>query len=113
MEQAICQFGQEERERLAPQMPHRQLTLAEDETFHPDICLVALDLTSGFLLVERYSEKRDAKTWNEAINEATSNLNVSVLQCVSDQARALIAHAEQGLGVYHSPDLFHVQRELC
>jgi len=36
-----------------------------------------------------------------------------VIQCVSDQATALIAHAETHLGVHHSPDLFHVQQEAC
>ncbi len=33
-------------------------------------------------------------------------------QVTSDEAKALIAHAEQTLGAHHSPDLFHVQQDL-
>lgn len=43
IEKAIEQFGQEERDRLAKEMPHREITLCEDETFHPQICLVAIE----------------------------------------------------------------------
>ena len=35
LECSIEKFGQEERSRLAQQMPHREITLCEDETFHP------------------------------------------------------------------------------
>ena len=57
--------------------------------------------------------KRDAPTWNTAVAEALQPFSVTVIQCVSDQATALIAHAETHLGVHHSPDLFHVQQEAC
>jgi len=113
MEQAICDFGLAERARLAPQMPHRNLILAEDETFHPEVCLVAIDTSYRYIFLERYAEDRKAETWNEAINEALEGLNVSVIQCVSDQAKALVCHIEKGLGVHQAPDLFHVQHELC
>jgi len=113
MEQAICDFGLAERARLAPQMPHRQLILAEDETFHPKVCLVAIDTTARYIVLERYTEDRKAETWNNAVNEALEGLNVSVIQCVSDQASALVCHIEKGLGVHQAPDLFHVQHELC
>jgi hypothetical protein len=36
---------------------------------------------------------------------------VTVCQVTSDEAKALIAHAEKHLGAQHSPDLFHVQHE--
>jgi len=113
MEQAICDFGLAERARLAPQMPHRNLILAEDETFHPDVCLVAIDTAARYIVLERYTEDRKAETWNHAVNEALEGLNVSVIQCVSDQATALVCHIEKGLGVHQAPDLFHVQHELC
>ena len=94
-------------------MPHREITLCEDETFHPQICLVAIEPVSNFLVLEEYAAKRDAPTWNTAIAEALQPFSVTVIQCVSDQAKALIAHAETHLGVHHSPDLFHVQQEAC
>lgn len=111
IEKAIEQFGQEERTRLAKEMPHREITLCEDETFHPQICLVAIEPVSNFLILEEYAAKRDAPTWNAAISEALKPFSITVTQCVSDLATALISHAENHLGVHHSPDLFHVQQD--
>ena len=113
IEQCIEKFGQEEQARLATQMPHREITLCEDETFHPQICLVAIEPVSNFLILEEYASKRDAPTWNAAVTEALKPFSVDVIQCVSDQATALISHTEIYLGVHHSPDLFHVQNETC
>jgi len=111
IEKAIQQFGQEERARLAKEMSHREITLCEDETFHPQICLVAIEPVSNYLILEEYAAKRDASTWNAAISESLKPLSVTVIQCVSDQATALISHSETFLGVHHSPDLFHVQQD--
>lgn len=113
IEQSIVNFGDEEQERLAKQMPHRDISLCQDETFHPQICLVAIEPVSNYILLEEYAAKRDAPTWNAAIQEALQPFSVTVIQCVSDQAPALICHAEIYLGVHHSPDLFHVQQEAC
>lgn len=113
IEGGIARFGQEEQSRLAKQMPHREITLCEDETFHPQICLVAIEPVSNFLILEQYADRRDAPTWNTAVDEVLKPFSVTVIQCVSDQATALIAHAETHLGVHHSPDLFHVQQEAC
>ena len=111
IERSIEQFGQEEQARLAVQMPRREITLCQDETFHPQICLVAIEPVSNFIILEEYAAKRDAPTWNAAVDEALKPFSVTVIQCVFDQATALIAHAESHLGVHHSPDLFHVQQE--
>ncbi len=111
IEKCIEQFGQEEKGRLAQQMPKREITLCEDETFHPQICLVAIEPVSNFLILEEYAAKRDAPTWNVAVTEALKPFSVNVIQCVSDEATALISHTETFLGVHHSPDLFHVQQE--
>ena len=111
IERGIEKFGQEEHSQLAKQIPHREITLCEDETFHPQICLVAIEPVSNFLILEEYAAKRDAPPWNAAVDEALKPFSITVIQCVSDQATALIAHAENQLGVHHSPDLFHVQQE--
>ena len=93
-------------------MPPRQITVAEDETFHPDICLVAMEPVSGFLLVEQYEPQRDADTWNQCLQEKLQPLPVTVCQVVSDAAKALVRQTEILLGVHHSPDLFHVQHDM-
>jgi Family of unknown function (DUF6399) len=111
IELQIEEFGKVEQARLAQKMPKREITLCEDETFHPQICLVAIEPVSNFLLLEQYAANRDALTWNAAVDEALKPFSVTVIQCVSDQAAALISHAETHLGVHHSPDLFHVQYE--
>jgi hypothetical protein len=113
LEQALVDFGQQERQRLAAAMAPQTITVCEDETFHPEICLVAIEPASNFLLVEQYAEGRDAATWTAALTEALAGFPVTVVQAVGDEAKALAAHAREGLGVPHGPDLFHVQYELC
>jgi Family of unknown function (DUF6399) len=113
LEQAVVAFAQEQKQRLAQDMAPRDITVAEDETYHPACCLVALDADSGFLLVEKYADRRDQATWNAALAEGLTGLPaVTVRQVVGDCAKGLVAHAQQGLGVPHSPDLFHAQHEL-
>jgi hypothetical protein len=111
IENQIVQFGQEEDQRLADQMQPREITVAEDETFHPQCCLVGIEPVSNFILLEQYTDRRDADTWNRWMDERLTGLPVTVLQVTSDEAQALIRHAEFCLGSHHSPDLFHVQHE--
>jgi len=111
MEAALAEFGREEEQRLAAQMPPQEISLCEDETFHPQICLVAIEPVSDYLLLEQYAPQRDAATWNQALDERLAGWSVTVRQVTSDEAKALIAHAEKHLGAQHSPDLFHVQHE--
>jgi hypothetical protein len=111
IENQIVQFGQEEDQRLADQMQPREITVAEDETFHPQCCLVGIEPVSNFILLEQYTDRRDADTWNRWMDQRLTGLPVTVLQVTSDEAQALIRHAEFCLGAHHSPDLFHVQHE--
>jgi Family of unknown function (DUF6399) len=113
LEQAVVTFAQQQRQQLASGMAPRDITVAADETYHPACCLVALDAAAGFLLVEKYAARRDQATWDAALAEGLLGLPaVTVRQVVADCAKGLVAHAEQGLGVPHSPDLFHAQHEL-
>jgi hypothetical protein len=109
MESLLIRFGQEEKQRLADQMPRREITLCEDETFHPQICLVGIEPVSNFILVEQYQPQRDAETWHRCVSSNLAGLPVTVCQVTSDAAKAIIAHTEVYLGAHHSPDLFHVQ----
>ena len=111
IENQIVQFGQEEDQRLATQMQPRDISVAEDETFHPQCCLVGIEPVSNFILLELYVDRRDADTWDRCMDERLTGLPVTVLQVTSDEAKALIRHTEFCLGAHHSPDLFHVQHE--
>ncbi|MCP3999020.1 MAG: hypothetical protein GY722_28750, partial [bacterium] len=112
VEQAIVGFGENERSRLGKSMEPRAVTVCQDETFHPQICLVAMEPVSNFILLERYASKRDAKTWDEAMDEALDGLSVEVVQSTGDEGKGLLRHVQQSLGVHHSPDLFHVQQDI-
>jgi hypothetical protein len=79
-------------------MSHRDLTVCEDETFHPQICLVALEPVSGFLLLEQYAADRQAATWTQALKAALVGLDVAVIQGTSDEAGALQSACRGGLG---------------
>ncbi len=109
---AILDYGRAQRAHLAASMPAKTITVAQDETFHPETCLVAIEPVSNFILLERYSQRRDAASWTEPMREAVADLRVEIVQSTSDEGRGLLAHVREGLGAHHSPDLFHVQREL-
>jgi hypothetical protein len=93
-------------------MPPKEITICEDETYHPQICLVAIEPASNFILLEQYAESRQAKEWTKAIKETTTGLPVKIIQSASDEGRGIVKHVEKDLGVHHSPDLFHVQNEV-
>jgi len=108
----VVTFGQTERQRLATGMRPKEIAICEDETYHPEICLVAIEPVSNFILVEKYAESRSATKWTEAIQQATAGLAVKVVQSTSDEGQGILKHVQDDLGAQHSPDLFHVQHEL-
>jgi len=112
MDEELMLYEQEERKRLSRQMRARKITLIEDETFHPEVCLVAMEPVSNYVVVEQYAENREAKTWNNAVEQAFQDLPVEVIQVTSDEGSGLINHALKGLQVHHSSDCFHVSYEI-
>lgn len=112
MEKAVVTFGQEERNRLAANMTPKQITVCEDETFHPEICLVGIEPVSNYILLEKYVSNRKSDEWSKAMKEATSGLQVEIIQSTSDQGTGIVSHVKNDLGAHHSPDLFHVDNEL-
>ncbi len=112
IETATVTFGQQEKTRLAKEMPARKITTCQDETFHPEPCLVAFEPVSNFILLEQYASTRTAAAWQAAMAEALKELPVQVIQSTSDEAQAIRCHVEPTLGAHHSPDLFHVQQEV-
>jgi hypothetical protein len=98
IEQAVIQFGQAERERLGQDMEAKQITVCEDETFHPETCLVAIEPVSNYILLEQYADDRQAKTWTGALAQATAGLRVEIIQSTSDEGKGLLRHVEVELG---------------
>jgi hypothetical protein len=112
VEEAIVAYRQEESTRLAKDMPAKDLTVAQDETFTGGLCLVAMDPKSNYILLEQAAQARDQGTWHALMEQALSGLNCHIIQSTSDEAPALLAYVEHALGAHHSPDVFHVQQEL-
>jgi len=108
----VATYGEEEKKRLGKMMPPKNVALGEDETFHPQICMVIMDLVSGFILGEEYVDKRDGETWEKVGAKALEGLPVTPLQVTGDEGKAIIQHAEKVLGVHRNSDLFHVNQEL-
>lgn len=111
--QAADGWSLAERARLAAAMTARTIGLCVDETFHDGMLLVAQDLLSGYLLVEKRSERRDADTWNAALQEGLAGLPVTVEQVTSDEAEGLLSLTRKHLKAHHNSDVFHGQHELC
>lgn len=111
MEEAIVAFGEEEQGRLAAKMTPRKITVARDETFHEQPCLVAIEPVSNFILVEEHANDRCTETWAAAMEQGLKDLPVKVIQSTSDEGSALLSLARKS-GVHHSPDLFHPQQDI-
>jgi hypothetical protein len=109
----LVAYADQEKQRLGAAMPPKQITVCPDENFHgARACLVAVEPTSNFLLLEAYHPQRDGATWTAALHQALQGLPVEVIQVTSDQAQGLLACARDGLETQHTPDLFHGQRDL-
>jgi hypothetical protein len=112
IEQAMVTYGHDETTRLAHGMPHKDLTVTQDETFTGGLCLITMDPESNFIIVEQLAQARDQTTWDALMAPALAPLKCRVIQSTSDEAPGLLAYVEHYLEAHHSPDLFHVQHEL-
>jgi hypothetical protein len=112
VEEAVVAYRREESERLAHEMPAKDITVTQDETFTGGLCLVGIEPVSNYILLEQAAQARDHDTWQACMEQALVGLNCNVIQSTSDEAPGLLAYVEHHLGAHHSPDLFHVQHEL-
>src|SRR5262249_37520432 len=64
IEQAIVDYAHTETPRLAEAMPHKDLTVAQDETFTGGLCLITMDPESNYIILEQSAQARDQTTWN-------------------------------------------------
>jgi Family of unknown function (DUF6399) len=112
IEQAIVDYDQTETPRLAKDMPPKDLSVTQDETFTGGLCLITMDPESNFIILEQPAQARDQVSWNAWMAPALAQFNCRVIQSTSDEASGLLAYVEHYLEAHHSPDLFHVQHEL-
>ena len=112
MEEAIIEFDKQETARLASGMKPKEITVCQDETFHPEPCLVAIEPEANFIILEEYSKSRSGADWTKAMQEAIKDLPVKIVQSTSDEGKGILNHVKNGLGAHHSPDVFHVQHEI-
>ena len=66
-------------------MEPERISACQDETFHPETCLVAIEPVSNF---------------------------TEIVRSVSDEGRGMAHHVENELGARHSSDVFHVRHEV-
>jgi uncharacterized protein DUF6399 len=112
LERAILDSGARQRGLLAAQMMPQPITVCEDETFHPPVCLVSIGPVSDLILLEVDRQGRDAASWTPRLTTALEGLPVAVARVTSDPAKGPLAHARDGLGAHQGPDLVHVQHDV-
>src|SRR5262245_40572243 len=112
IEQAMVAYGYDETARLAKDMPRKDLTVTQDETFTGGLCLLTMAPESNFIILEQLAQTRDQIMWHELMAPALAPLNCRVIQSTSDEAPGLLAYVAHYLEAHPSPDLFHVQPEL-
>jgi hypothetical protein len=112
VEHAIGAYRHSATARLAQDMPHKDLTVAQDETFTGGLCLITMAPESNFSLLEQLAQGRDQTSWNAFMAPALAQFHGRVIPSTSDEAPGLLAYVEPYWEAHHSPDLFHVQHEL-
>ena len=99
-----------EKERLSAVMLQKEITVCQDETFHPETCRVAIEPNSNFILLEKYTNSRKASEWTESMEEATQGLLITVVQSTSDEGKGILHHGKSDLGDPMGRDYFSI---LC
>lgn len=108
----ILEFGDHEEQRLAAEMRHKKITAGLDELFKGSRpCLVAIEVVSNFILLEKFTDDRKGDTWKKELEERSEGFNIKISQVVSDLGCGIRACAK-ALGAEHIPELFHVQHEI-
>ena len=112
MEEQLLEYEAQCQQTVASLETPRPIVAGVDETFFEQMILVFMDLCSGFIFMETFSETRSFATWSQLAKERVRGWNVQVRYFVSDQAQALIKLAQDGYQCLHLPDLFHACQEV-
>jgi hypothetical protein len=111
-EKHILAFGANQENLLSQNLSQRKITVGLDELYRGRRpCLVAMEIVSGYALLEKFTDDRTTDTWVKELEPKLKNLDVQVDQVVSDLCGGIRACAKT-LGAVHSPDIFHGQQEI-
>jgi len=111
-EQHMAAFGANQETLLAQNLKQRKITVGLDEMYRGHRpCLVAMEIISGYILIEKFTDNRTAETWVKELKPKLEKLDVQLDQVVSDLCGGIRACAKE-LGAVHSPDIFHGQQEI-
>jgi hypothetical protein len=89
-----------------------EVVIGADETFLAKImCLVLMDLKSGFVFTEEIKERRDHATWSEVSRPWTDGFN-NIKSFLSDRAKALLKLSKDTLLKNRVADLFHIMNRI-
>ena len=114
LENLMIEYGKLQEESQAGK--EHEIVAAGDETFFKDrILLIAMDLGSGYLLMEEDAQNRTFETWSEKLKNRLEQIGCKVRHFISDRAKALIKLAvEQQFSFWQRPPKVaaHPTREL-
>jgi hypothetical protein len=91
MEEAVVD---EEKKRLAEGMEPKKITVCQDEIFHPEKCLLAIESVSNFILAMKYFCGREGA------------------QSTRNEGKDIVHYEEEVLGAHHSPRLYPIESAL-
>lgn len=114
MREQILNYSDKIQQQLKNNPTTLEIRAGADETFFPEVVLVLMDLVSGYIILEEFSQNRQYLTWSQKAGKALQNLGgmVVIKSIVSDRAKALIQLAVQGFDCVSLPDLFHAMRGI-
>lgn len=107
VKEKIITYGKEQAAACQSASPI-DICLGADETFYDLPILVAIELSSGFILSEAECENRTYERWQALVSEWYQPQQCRVRVLVSDGAKALVKLALSGLGCPSMPDVFHL-----
>lgn len=111
-EDYIVEFANRQETRLAAGMRQRKITAGLDEMFRGKRpCLVAIEVVSNYIILEKFTEDRTAETWKKELESRLNKFKIELVQVVSDLCGAIRA-VTKILGAKHISELFHAQHEI-
>jgi len=111
-EEHMLVFGANQEILLGQNIKQRKITAALDEMYRANNpCLVAIEVVSGYILLEKFTDNRTAETWTKELKPKLEKLDLQLDQVVSDLCGGIRACAKE-LGAVHIPDIFHGQQEI-
>lgn len=106
MREQILNYSSQIQQQLKNNPTTLEIRAGADETFFPEVVLVLMDLVSGYIILEDFSQDRQYLTWSQKAEKALQNLGgmVVVKSIVSDHLSRL-HHCGRGISQQQLPVL--------